>query len=279
MAPCVQWMCQRSEGNGYSLASGSPRVARMRLLPGEKELVRIRPTPGAWAGRYLLALGWAALGAGLLWLPGLAGRGALATTSIAFAVPTLAAVACYLPRRRYLRLALAVLSAASCALVIVSRRPDAVSGALAAAGAMAFLLTETDRRMRTYHLTNLRMLHHGGLWEREGWTVHYDAVLDVDGRQSPFGRLLGYGDLVPLIANPKVAHPTKRRKVAVPAMSDIDMTGTPRLAGVGPFKRVRHLVACFIQDATATEYLRAEQDTARRVSEAIRALGSANVLR
>lgn len=254
-------------------------MARLRLLPGEKELVRLRPTPGAWLGRYLLALGWAALGAALLWAPGVADQRALAKVSLTFGVPTLVSVACYLPRRRYLRLALAVLSAASCALVVVSGRIDAVSGALALAGAMAFLLTETDRRMRAYHLTNLRMLHHGGLWEREGWTVHYDAVLDVDGRQSPVGRLFGYGDLVPIIANPKVAAPTKRRKVAVPAMSDIDMTATPRLAGVGPFKRVRQLVACFIQDATATDYLRAEQDTARKVSEAIRALGGANVLR
>lgn len=271
----------RPSWNGNLKGGSQPRhgVARLRLLPGEKELVRLRPTPGAWLGRYLLALAWAGLGAALLWAPGVAQQDALAKTSLAFGVPTLVAVACYLPRRRYLRLALAVLTAASCAMVIISNREDAVAGALALAGVMAFLLTETDRRLRTYHLTNLRMLHHGGLWEREGWTVHYDAVLDVDPRQSPIGRLFGYGELVPVLANPKVAHPTKRRKVAVPAMSDIDMSAPPRLRGVGPFKRVAHLVTCFIQDATATEYLRVEQETARRVAEAIRALGGANVLR
>lgn len=255
-------------------------MARMRLLPGEKELVRLRPTPGAWLGRYLLALGWIALGAAMLWVPRLHAMEPVAKTSLAFGVPTLVAVACFLPRRRYLRLALSVLSAASCAFVVVSERPDAISGALGLAGVMAFLLTETDRRLRTHHLTNLRMLHFGGLWEREAWTVHYDAVLDVDARQSPFGRLLGYGNLEPVLAKGKpVAAPTKRRKVAVPAMSDIDTSATPRLRGVGPFKRVKHLVACFIQDATATAYLRAEQGTAQRVSEAIRSLGSANVLR
>ncbi len=252
----------------------------MRLLPGEKELVRLRPSPGAWLGRYLLALAWAGWGAALLWAPRLAGEGLGTKALLAFAVPALACVALFLPRRRYMRLGLGVLTAGSCALVAVSKQAEAISGALALAGLMAFLLTETDRRLRAYNLTNLRILHHGGLWEREGWTVHYDAVLDVDARQSPFGRMFGYGNLEPVLHNPKkVAAPTKRRKVAVPAMSDIDMTATPRMRGVGPFRKVRHLVASFIQDATATEYLRAEQDTSRRVAEAIRALGGANVLR
>jgi hypothetical protein len=255
-------------------------MARLRLLPGERELVRLRPSPGAWLGRHLLAIAWAAWGAALLWAPRLADQGLWAKAGLAFLAPAVVSVALFLPGRKYLRLGLSVLTAASCALVAVSQREAAISGALALSGLMAFLLTETDRRLRTYHLTNLRILHHGGLWEREGWTVHYDAVLDVDARQSPFGRLLGYGNLEPVLHTPKkVAAPTKRRKVAVPAMSDIDMTATPRMRGVGPFKRVRHLVACFIQDATATEYLRAEQDTPRRVADAIRALGGANVLR
>lgn len=254
-------------------------MARLRLLPGEKELVRLRPSPGAWLGRYILGLLWAAWGAALLWAPWLSGQDLLAKTALAFAVPALVSMAVFLPRRRYVRLALAVLSAASCALVAVGGREAAVSGALALAGVMAFLLTETDRRLRTYHLTNLRVLHNGGLWQKEAWTVHYDAVLDVDARQSPFGRLFGYGDLVPVLGKGKVALPTKRRKAMVPAMSDVELSAAPVLRGVGPFRRVRHLLACFIQDATATEYLRVEQDTGRRVGEAIRALGGANVLR
>jgi hypothetical protein len=254
-------------------------VARLRLLPGEKELVRLRPSPGAWLGRYLLALAWAAWGAALLWSPGLEGRGVLQKTVLAFAVPALVSIAVFLPRRRYVRMSLAVLSAASCALVGIAESEPAISAALGLSGLMAFLLTETDRRMRTFHLTNLRVLHNGGLWERAGWTVHYDAVLDIDARQSPFGRMFGYGDLVPVIAASKVAAPTKRRKTKVPAMSDIDLSAPAVLAGVGPFKRVRHLLACFIQDATATPFIRTEQDTGRRVSDAIRALGGANVLR
>lgn len=255
-------------------------MARLRLLPGEKELVRLRPTPGAWLGRYLLAALWAAWGAALLWGPGLADFGLWKKAFLAAALPMLLVVAVYLPRRRYMRMGLGLVAAGSMPIVAFSDKASALSGALALAGVMALLLAETDRRMRTYHLSNLRILHQGGLWVKEPWTVHYDAVLDVDARQSPIGRLLGYGNLEPVLARGKaVAPPTKRRKVAVPAMSDVDLSAAPRLRGVGPFKAVRHLVACFIQDATATEYLRAEQDTPRRVSDAIRALGSANVLR
>lgn len=258
-------------------------MARLRLLPGEKELVRLRPTPGAWLGHYLLALLWAAWGAALLWAPRLSDLGLWQKALLAAAVPALVVLATYLPRRRYMRMGLGLVSAASMLIVAFAPRDDvdlALSGALGLAGLMAFLLTETDRRMSAYHLTNLRILHHGGLWTRESWTVHYDAVLDVDARQSPFGRLFGHGDLEPVLAKGKpVAAPTKRRKVAVPAMSDVDVSALPRLKGVGPFRAVRHLVACFIQDATATEYLRVEQNTPGRVSDAIRALRGANLLR
>jgi Bacterial PH domain len=257
-------------------------VARLRLLPGEKELVRLRPSPGAWLGRYLLAALWALWGVALLWGP-LATQSVFVKLLLAVAGPVVVGAALFVPRRKYARLMLTVLAGAGCALMAVA---DEETGAyvgygLMLAGLMAFLLTETDRRLRTYHLSNLRMLHHGGLWEKEGWTVHYDAVLDVDAQQGPLGRLLGYGTLEPVLQATRtpVARPTKRRKVSVPAMSDIDMSAVPRLRGVGRFGRARHLVTCFIQDATATEYLREEQQTARRVSEAIRAMGGANILR
>lgn len=256
-------------------------MARLRLLPGERELVRLRPSPGAWLGRYLLAAAWAAWGAALLWAPFLSDLKVTTAILFAFAGPALVAFALYLPARRHMRLVLAMLAAAGCAFVGVTQRMDAVAASLAVAGAMAFLLAETDRRMRTYHLTSLRMVHEGGLWHRLGWTVHYDAILDLDQRQGPMGRLLGYGTLEPVLRSParKVAPPTKRRRIAVPAMSDITVSAEPRLAGVGRLRRVRHLVTCFVQDATATPYLREEQQTGQRVAKAMRDLGNANVLR
>lgn len=258
-------------------------MSRLRLLPGEKELVRLRPTPAAWLGRYFLALLWLAWG--LQWFTawGIGMPGAvpdLAWTAVAIVGPLALVALLYGLQHRWVRFGLGAAGA-----LTGLAEPLGASNAIAilvvlVVTAIALLLTEIDRRMRSYHLTNLRMLHNGGLWDRTGWTVHYDAVLDVDARQSPIGRLFGYGQLDPVLQVPKtIAAPTKRRKIAVPSMSNIDLSAPPRMNGVGPFRRVRHLVACFIQDATATPYLKAEQDTGRRVMDAIRALGSANVLR
>lgn len=259
-------------------------MSRLRLLPGEKELVRIRPTPGAWLGRYALSLLWLAWG--LQWFTSLGAplpsNGVLdlvwaATRPLA---PLALAAALYAARQRWVRFSLAAVASLATLAPLFGASPAATLALMAASSAIALTLTETDRRMHAYHLTNLRIVHNGGLWDRTVWTVHYDAVLDVDARQSPIGRLLGYGQLEPVLASPKtVAPPTKRRKIAVPSMSNIDLSAPPVLNGVGPFRRVRHLVACFIQDATATPYLKAEQDTGRRVLDAIRALGGANVLR
>lgn len=255
-------------------------MARLRLLPGERELVRLRPTAGAWLGRYILATGWAAWGAALLWAPGLAGLKLTTALALVFAGPAFVASLLYLPRRRHVRLGLVFLAAASCAFVGVTQRLDAVAASLAVAGVMAFALAEADRRLRTYHLTNVRVVHEGGLWDKAGWTLHYDAILDVDQKQGPLGRVLGYGTLEPVLRNPTktVAAPTKRRKVAVPAMSDITVRADPHLVHVGPLRKVRHLLTCFVQDATATPYLREEQQTGRRVAQAIKDVGRANVL-
>lgn len=255
-------------------------MSRLRLLPGERELVRLRPTPGAWLGRYTLSALWAAWGAAMLWAPGLSDLKPATAIVITFAGPALLAAALYLPVRRHMRLVLAVLAAAGCASVGVTGRMDAVAASLAVAGFMGLVLTETDRRMRSYHLTNVRIVHEGGLWHKSGWTLHYDTVLDVDQKQGPLGRLFGYGTLEPVLRNPgkAIAMPTKRRKVAVPTMSDITLTADPHLVDVGPIGKVRHLLTCFVQDATATPYLREEQQTGRRVAQAIKALRGANVL-
>lgn len=263
-------------------------MARLRLLPGEKELVRLRPTPGAWLWRYLLAVLWVAWGI-LLFTPigiGLPEEPLPLRLAFRVAVPALPIVVgalLYATRGLWVRFGLACaggLAVLPALVVGADLGPALGMTAFGLAGLVAFLLTEIDRRMRTIHLSNLRMLHNGGLWSRAGWTAHYDAILDVDARQSPIGRLLGYGTLEPVLARSKaVAPPTKRRKIAVPSMSEIDLSAPVRLDGVGPFRRVQHLVATFIQDATATPFLKAEQDTARRVSDAIRALGGANVLR
>jgi hypothetical protein len=263
-------------------------MVRLRLLPGERELVRLRPSPGAFLPRYLGGMGLALYGLLLAFAPGTAGIDTWIVLVAAFAGPALAGAALYLPRRRMVRFVLCV--AAGTAAVAVPVLYDGATSwrallwwTLAGAGLVALILAETDRRMRRYHLTNLRILHLGGLWDRRGWTLHYDTILDLDVRQTPLARLLGHGTIDPVLAAEKpapLAKPTKRRKVAVPAMKDPILPSAPaRMWGVRPLDRVRRLVEAFVTDATATEYLRSEQQTQKRVGQAMHELGRANLLR
>ncbi|MFA5945127.1 MAG: hypothetical protein WC876_11755, partial [Candidatus Thermoplasmatota archaeon] len=95
--------------------------------------------------------------------------------------------------------------------------------------------------------------------------------------------LFGHGTIDPVLQAEKpqpIAKPTKRRKVAVPAMKDPLLPDIPaRLWGVRPLERVRRLVEAFVMDATATDYLRSEQQTQKRVGQAMHDLGRANLLR
>jgi hypothetical protein len=263
-------------------------MVRLRLLPGERELVRLRPSPGAFLPRYLGGLALGLYGLGLAFGPAAQAFDKWVLLTAAFAGPTLAGAALYLPRRRMLRFGLCGL-AGLLAVVLPIVYGDAITWprvlwmTLAAEGLAALALAETDRRMRRYHLTNLRILHLGGLWDRRGWTLHYDTVLDLDVRQTPLARMLGHGTIDPVLAAEKpqpLAKPTKRRKTAVPAMKDPIHPGLPpRIWGVRPLDRVRRLVEAFVTDATATDYLRAEQQTQKKVGQAMQDLGRANLLR
>lgn len=262
-------------------------MPRLPLQPGERELVRLRPSVVAFLPRFLGGLALAAWAALVAWAPGMAGLTDWQVVLMAAAAPVLGGAALYLPRRRIVRLGLTM--AAGAAVVAAPMLADGMTAraasslALAAAALVTLALAETDRRLRTYRLTNLRILHRGGLWQRRPWTLHYDAVLDLDVRQTPFGRAFNHGTLEPVLEEPKLAataKPTRRRKVAVPAMSKVQLPGDkPRLWGVRPLDKVQRLVEAFVQDATATEYLRAEQQTQKRVGHAMQELGRANLLR
>lgn len=267
-------------------------MPRLPLQPGERELVRLRPGVGAFLPRYAGAMALGLWGVFLAFAPatwtGAEGQ-EWVVLSAAFLGPALAGAALYLPRRRMVRFVLCV-GAGTVAVVV----PIFLDGGgrtwqhllwwtLAACSFVAFLLVETDRRLRTYRLTNLRVMHRGGLWQRKPWSLHYDAILDIDARQTPFGRLFNHGTLEPVLHDPPpvpLAKPTRRRKTPVPAMATPDVPpAKPRLWGVRPLRKVHRLLEAFVQDATATEYLRAEQQTQKRVGQAMRDLGRANLLR
>jgi hypothetical protein len=263
-------------------------MVRLRLLPGERELVRLRPSLGAFAPRYLGGVALGLYGVLLAFGPGMSGVDQWLVLALAFAGPTLAGAALYLPRRRMLRFTLCGLGGLLAAVLLAAYGDELDWGrvlwmAFAGESLVAIALAETDRRMRRYHLTNLRILHLGGLWDRRGWTLHYDTILDLDVRQTPLARLFGHGTIDPVLAAEKpqpLAKPTKRRKIAVPAMKDPIHPGLPpRLWGVRPLDRVRRLVEAFVTDATATDYLRSEQQTQKRVGQAMQDLGRANLIR
>ncbi|MFA5945160.1 MAG: hypothetical protein WC876_11920, partial [Candidatus Thermoplasmatota archaeon] len=143
-------------------------MVRLRLLPGERELVRLRPSPGAFLPRYLGGLGLIAYGLLLAFAPGAVGLDPIVVLIAAFAGPTLVGAALYLPRRRMLRFTLCALAGVAIVGGVVwtgideDAFRDMLWMAFAACGLVALALAETDRRMRRYHLTNLRILHLGG---------------------------------------------------------------------------------------------------------------------
>lgn len=273
---------------------GRRGVARLRLLPGERELVRLRPSPGAWLGRYLLASAWLAWAGALVaaWVmpwwarmvdaPG----GGLLAILLMPAGPLALCALLYAARRRWIRFGLGAAGAVSYDVVALVAADASEGTAMLLLGAglaiVALVLTELDRRRRAYHLTNLRILHLGGLWDRSGWTVHYDSVLDLDVRRSPLGRLLGYGTIDPVLshpAEPATAKPAPKRKkntVGLDAPASVARRVDPAIRDVGRLRVVRYLLEAFIKDATSNEYMRAEQQTQKRVGDALRALGAAN---
>jgi hypothetical protein len=113
-------------------------------------------------------------------------------------------------------------------------------------------LAELERRSRAYSLTNLRIAYAGGLFRRRTWSLQYADLTDLDGHQSPWGRAMGHGTLLPITA--------ASQGVA------------QRLIGVRPYQKVRILLELLIRDATATEFLRDETGLKQKVGAALQAL-------
>ncbi len=263
---------------------------RLRLLPGERELVRLRPSSGAYLGHYVLALGFvlwglacAAAFSSTAWTDSTQGRGAsAAAVLLAMAGPVLLALVLFLPRRRYVALALTLAAAGAAAGAILGSNPSAgVVWAYAVASLVALVVVEVDRRSRLYHFTNLRIVYYGRVMDRRGWKVHYDAVLDLDGKQGPLARILGYGTIEPIMRpeNKRTIPPKGKRKVQVPNMVEPEDYGIPpKLWGVAPFAAVRRLMETFVMDATATSYVRDDQATRQKAGHAMDALRHANLM-
>lgn len=224
-------------------------MSRLRLLPGEREEVRLHPAPLGSLGQYLEAAAPALIGSACValfrseawregpgppWLPYAAGYVALA----AFLVAAGAASALVRPARWPLVVAGAVAAVALATGIGLGNDPALAAAAAAACSIPLLGLAELERRSRTYHLTNLRVVYEGGVFRRRSWSLRYADLTDLDGRQSAWARFAGHGTLLPV--------------------STASQGFAQRIASVRPYRRVRELLELLIRDATATDFLREE---------------------
>ncbi|MEA3202493.1 MAG: hypothetical protein QOI63_159 [Thermoplasmata archaeon] len=240
----------------------------LTLLPGEREVLRLHPSPLGWLPRYGLALLPAAWGAALWavfhsarWLgrpqelaPIILGS-PFAAHLWSLGGLLLGGQMLGLARRDsspfWTAVGLGV--AASVAAIVLPLPAEQTLPLLVAAGSVVLLLWAELRRLGTHHhVTNLRLVVRTSFPRRGERSERHAELSDVDVRQGPLGRLLDVGTLLPL-ATPPAPHPLR-------------LVGTRRL------RRVLHLVEVLVRQATASDYLRERQGLEAQQAEALAAL-------
>jgi len=246
----------------------------LRLLPGEREEIRLHPSHSTAVPRQAMALGFALAG-GLLWamfhapwwqapaeprwyLPWryLVGNGPAA---VGWALALLAAggAATCLPRgpwrRLWVALGAGILACAVAAYVAPHNTAEGVPIAVALLALPGLAWAELVRTSTHYHVTNLRLAVRTTLPRRGERSVLYSDLVDLDARASDWPDT---GTLLPVTAKPEDGGE------AQPAL---------RIPGVRPFKRVRRAVELLAQRASASEPLKATKTDAD-LAEALAAL-------
>jgi len=239
------------------------------LLPGEREVLRLHPSPLGWLGRYGIAL-LPAVWAGILWTafhspgwtaPERSFRSIVVGSQFAahlWSIGGLALggwmLAVVRRSRAVFRLALAIGLLATL-LVLLARAPEREALPLAVATASLPLLAwaEGVRWSRTHHITTLRLVSRTTFPRRSEQAERHAELADIDLLQGPLGRLADVGTLQPVAAPPAPA-------------------STLRLVGVPRVRRVARLVQVLVRQATATDYLREQQGLDREQAEALAAL-------
>lgn len=194
-------------------------MRKVRLLPGEKQELRLRPHPLSFLGKYLVAA-WPAIW-GLVvflvvrtdwWKGAESGKWYQVWTFLYGNAPS-----------AYVLLLLGL--AVAGAVVAVSAIKWKVFFAYVGAGILAIVLgalwksapytwdapailwvasfpavwgVEQYRRSHDYVLTNLRILFRGGFLVQRERQLRYESITDLDGSQGPLGSLFGYGTLIPV---------------------------------------------------------------------------------
>ena len=253
------------------------------MLPGERVEATLRPTPWSYTTSYLRAASAAVFGA-ILWIvfradwwalhePGpwthfwtfLYGNAPMAYVFLWLGVVVGATAFAWSLGRAWWRgaalgglIALAVTgataawsngaTAASPGLAYETTIPWLLAGA----SLLGFALLELDRHARTIAFTNVRLVAHGGLWEKWEHAARYEDIADIDVEQSAWGKLLGFGTLVPVMS----PHAKEDEGVAI--------------AGIRPVKQGRELLTAMVQHATASAELKKAGDTESRLYRALR---------
>ena len=248
-------------------------MARLKLLPGEREEVRLPIAAASYVPSYLAAasLGaWAAIFVAIFgtgwWqnvAPGpwyffwtyLYGNAAVAYIFFVAAVAASGLLVGSTRRHPWLGVAVGGLGAVtiSTGMVLLEISYERLHWALLALGLLAILLVELDRFDRRLIITNIRLAVAGGVLDRRLLQMRYQDVADLDIRQGPIGRLLDTGTLIPIPEKHAAAPPDQ-------------------LPGIRPLAKVEDLVRLLVQHATTSEFLRQEQDVDRRLDAAFRAL-------
>jgi hypothetical protein len=252
--------------NVIKAAAMSRWMGGLQLLPGEREVLRFRPSPLGWLPRYGSALLPAAWG-GILWFVfhstawrdgGL--RSLVLGTVFAAHVDVLCGLllggwALSRLRRQQGLLALSAILGVAASLMVIfagAKPTDGLPVALAAESVPLLAWAELRRLGTHHHITNLRLIKRTTFPKRAEQVERHAELSDVDIRQGPLARAADVGTLLPL-TTPTAAQPL-------------------RLAGVRPLKRIRHLVEVLVRQATASDYLREQQGLERQQQEALAAL-------
>ncbi len=239
------------------------------MLPGEREVVRLRPTTlsNPWVHVGALGLGlWAlvlqALFSSRSWLETKVVwwqpwtwfvANDLAAHFWAATAPVGVGLALGLLAHKRLGLWLAVGSAIGASLVTLLLAIPAAQGLPVSVAAMAVLvLVFAELRRRSQHLavTTLRLVAWQEFPRRREWTARHADLVDLELRQGALARGLGTGTLVAVQGD-----------------------GSRTLfCNVARASRVRTLAEALVRQATATPYLRESQDLDRQVADALAAL-------
>lgn len=290
-------------------------MSKARMLPGERVQAKLRPHVFSFGGRYLTAAVPALWGLGAWFLLGSAAwsppdEGSWwqfwrylygnAPAAYVYAVAGLAvlgaAISVVTVRWRvfFWYLAAGCAAVAVTAVLFHDEYPTILPFALAATAPPAVLAVEFDRRSHRFLLTNLRILFRGGVVVHRERQLRYEAITDLDSHQGPFGRLFGYGTLIPVTqsgfglgadasqamiaagvggrAGGKRAGAAGGVAVAAGGGKEVSV-GRARtfhqLTGVHPYRKVRAMLEALIQDATATPYLREQVELQRQILAAL----------